>query len=99
MKRALELGEWRLRASHEPQLGGHFSNAIVAPPRALLHLVDGWHAEAVANQGIRSPEQARRTRRQLEGVLAPQPRARSRGAEGSAPRHARTARPWHCGAV
>src|SRR5215213_4350647 len=64
---------------------------------ALLHLVDGWHAEAVANQGIRSPEQARRTRRQLEGVLAPQPRARSGGAEGSAPRHARTARPWHCG--
>src|SRR5215216_5785269 len=32
MKRALELGEWRLRASHEPQLGGHFSNAIVAHP-------------------------------------------------------------------
>src|SRR4029453_5250427 len=33
MKRALELGEWRLRASHEPQLGGHLFDAIVPYPK------------------------------------------------------------------
>jgi predicted transposase YbfD/YdcC len=69
------------------------------PVAALLHLVDGWYAEAVASRGIRSPRPARRTRRQLEGLLAPRPRARSGGAEGSAPRHARTALLWHCGPV
>src|SRR6266511_3085228 len=34
MKRALELGEWRLRASHDPQPGGHLFDAIVAHPES-----------------------------------------------------------------
>jgi hypothetical protein len=33
MKRALELGEWRLRASHASPLGGHLFDAIVAHPK------------------------------------------------------------------
>jgi hypothetical protein len=50
MKRALELGEWRLRASHEPQLGGHLFDAIVAHPSGLVVAFDDDHA--VANAGL-----------------------------------------------
>jgi hypothetical protein len=50
MRRALELGEWRLRACHEPQLGGHLFDAIVAYPSALVVAFDDHHA--VANAGL-----------------------------------------------
>jgi hypothetical protein len=36
MKRALELGEWRLRASHEPQLGGRL---LLEDPNLRLWLL------------------------------------------------------------
>src|SRR5512132_931265 len=50
MKRALELGEWRLRASHEPQRGGHLSMPSSHAPDALVVAFDDHHA--VANAGL-----------------------------------------------
>jgi hypothetical protein len=50
MKRALELGEWRFRASREPQLGGHLFDASSHTPDALVVAFDDDHA--VANAGL-----------------------------------------------
>jgi hypothetical protein len=50
MKRALELGEWRLRASHEPNSEGTFSMPSSHTPDALVVAFDDHHA--VANAGL-----------------------------------------------
>jgi hypothetical protein len=65
--------------------------------KALLQLVSLRHREAVTRSGVRSPRQARRTRRPSAELLAPRPQARSGLVADSGRSHARRSRSWRCG--